>query len=105
MLLNCDRNRMNGPRFVPSGNRLDPYSCSRLATSPASRPFVALVLSCLMTSSAVMACHVDTSLADLTFEAASMAISPLLFPGSFCDSAASPLTRRSNSLRRSSSTD
>ena len=25
MLLNCDRNRMNAPRFVPSGNRLDPY--------------------------------------------------------------------------------
>jgi hypothetical protein len=49
---------------------------------------VALVLSRLMTSSAVMACHVDTSLADLTFEAASMSISPLLFPGSFCDSAA-----------------
>jgi len=81
MLLNCDRNRMNGPRLVPSGNRLDPYFCSRLATSPASRPFLALVLSRFMTSSVVMACQVETSLADLTFEAASMSISPLLLPG------------------------
>src|ERR1700733_6321317 len=76
MLLNCDRNRMNGPRFVPSGNRLDPYFCSRLATSPASRPFAALVLSRFMTSSVVMACQV-WSLADLTSEAASISISPL----------------------------
>ena len=78
MLLNCDRNRMNGPRFVPSGNRLDPYLFSRLATSPSSRPLFASVLIRFITSSAVMACQGDTSPAGFTIEAASMSISPLL---------------------------
>src|SRR6516225_7174968 len=85
MLLNCDRNRMNGPRFLPSGNRFGPYFCRRLAASPASRPFLVLVLSRFITSSAVIACQVDTSLAVLTFEAASICIRPRFCADPFCD--------------------
>src|SRR5262245_1979007 len=67
---------MSGPRFLPSGNRLDPYSRRRRAASVASKPLSLLVLNWLTTSSAVMACQRGASLADVIFEAAFIRIGP-----------------------------
>src|SRR5262245_7968774 len=72
MLLSCDRKRMSGPRFFPAGRRLGPYFCRRLAASPASRPFMVLVLSRFTTSSAARACQAVVLLAGLAFSAAFM---------------------------------
>ena len=40
MLLNWARNRMNGPRFLPSGRRLGPYFWSRVEASAAVETFL-----------------------------------------------------------------
>src|SRR5262245_53146323 len=61
MLLNWDRTRMNGPRFLPSGSRLGPNFCSRADASLAASPVSLLVLSRLETSAADIACQLTTS--------------------------------------------
>src|SRR5215470_11158402 len=58
MLLNCARNRMSGPRFLPSGRRFGPYFWSRLEASAVSRPIFMLVVSRFIASSADIACQV-----------------------------------------------
>src|SRR5262249_889995 len=72
MLLNWDRNRMSGPRFLPSGKRLGPYFCRRLEASPAWRPFPLSVVSRFTTSSTDIECQAATSLAAFTFAAVLM---------------------------------
>jgi len=67
MLLNWDRNRMNGPRFLPSGKRFGPYFCSWLEASPAPRPFSISVVRRLTTWSTVMVCQVIPSAVGLAF--------------------------------------
>src|SRR5262249_9583342 len=57
MLLNCMRNRMNGPRLRPSGNLLGPYVSSRLSTSEKERPDCRLLSKRRSTSSAAIACQ------------------------------------------------
>src|SRR5262245_25444942 len=61
MLLNCDRSRMSGPRFLPSGNRLGPYFCRRFAASDTSRPFPVSVVRRFAASSADIACQAPSS--------------------------------------------
>src|SRR5690349_18338843 len=70
MLLNWASNRMNGPRFFPSGRRFGPYFCSRVAASAASSPFSLLVPSRLTTSAADIACHAAASPSVYAFVAA-----------------------------------
>ena len=65
---------MNGPRFLPSGNRLGPYFCRRVVASAASRPLPASVARRFNTSSADIACHAATSLAVLGFAAVLMLV-------------------------------
>src|SRR5215831_16419655 len=74
MLLNWEMNRMNGPRFLPSGKRLGPYFCKRVEASPVSRPFTMLVSSRLSTSSTAKACQGVGPAADLGFPAASISL-------------------------------
>src|SRR5262252_8812423 len=74
MLLNWEMNRMNGPRFLPSGKRLGPYFCKRVEASPPSRPFPVLVVSRLSTSSTAKACQGVGPAADLGFTAASISL-------------------------------
>src|SRR5262249_44639091 len=74
MLLNWARNRMNGPRFLPSGRRFGPYFRSRAEASTASSPFSSLVASCFTTSSADIACHVAATLSVLSLIATLMAL-------------------------------
>src|SRR5262249_23682670 len=73
MLLNWARNRMTGPRFLPSGKRLGPYFCRRLAASVASRPFPVSVVSRFAASCADIACQA-TSLAAFAFAAVPMLV-------------------------------
>src|ERR1700761_9087108 len=70
MLLNCERNLANGPRFLPSGKRLGPYFCNRAAASAGSRPFAESVVSRPTTSSGSIACQATTSLSGLVAFAA-----------------------------------
>src|SRR5215470_14241539 len=72
MLLNWDRNRMNGPRFLPSGKRLGPYFCRRVDASLAARPFPTSAVSRFTTSSTDIACQGATSLAAFAFAAVLM---------------------------------
>src|SRR5215813_15510058 len=74
MLLNWEMNRMNGPRFLPSGRRLGPYLRRRVEASPPSRPFPVLVVSRLSTSSTAKACHGVAPAADLGFTATSISL-------------------------------
>src|SRR5262245_25747461 len=74
MLLNWEMNRMNGPRFLPSGKRLGPYFCKLLEASPVSRPLTMLVASRLSTSSTAKACQGVGPAADLGFNAASISL-------------------------------
>src|SRR6516225_9176178 len=67
MLLNWAMNRMNGPRFLPSGKRFGPYFSSRLEPSPASRPFSVSVVRRLTTWSTAMVCQVIPSAVGLAF--------------------------------------
>ena len=76
MLLNWAMNRMNGPRFLPSGRRLGPYFCRRAAASPASRPCSVLVASRLSTSSTVIACQAVPSAVVSALTAAAISSSP-----------------------------
>src|SRR4029077_2049752 len=69
MLLNCDRNRMNGPRFLPSGSRFGPYFCRRFAASAASKPLPASVLRRFATSSTAIPCQAMASAVGLAFAA------------------------------------
>jgi hypothetical protein len=55
--LNWAKNRINGPRFLPSGKRFSPCVFNRFEASTASRPFAALAASCLKTSSIDIACE------------------------------------------------
>src|SRR5262249_31484851 len=73
MLLNWARNRMTGPRFLPSGKRLGPYFCRRLAASVVSRPFPVSMVSRFAASSADIACQA-TSLAAFAFAAVPMLV-------------------------------
>src|SRR5215468_8705809 len=61
MLLNWARNRMNGPRFLPSGRRFGPYFWSRAEASAVSSPFSLSVVSRLTTSPSDIACHAAAS--------------------------------------------
>src|SRR6266478_3433787 len=69
MLLNCDRNRMNGPRFLPSGSRFGPYFCRRFAASAASKPLPASVVRRFATSSTAIPCQAMASAVGLAFAA------------------------------------
>src|SRR5262249_19889024 len=62
-LLNWAKNRINGPRFLPSGKRFGPYVFKRFEASTASRPFPATVASCRKTSSRDTACQAADLLA------------------------------------------
>src|SRR5579863_7082372 len=77
MLLNWARNRISGPRFLPSGRRFGPCFCSRVAASVASSPFSRLVASCLTTASADIACHAEALLAVDALIATRMLCPPL----------------------------
>src|SRR5215471_8040712 len=70
MLLNCDRNRMNGPRLLPSGKRLGPYFCRRFAASREARPFPMSVARRFTTSSTATACQVIPSAVESAFAVA-----------------------------------
>src|SRR6516165_6893235 len=70
MLLNWDRNRMNGPRFLPSGKRLGPYFCRRVDASLAARPFPLSVVSRFTTSSTDSACQAIPSAVESAFAVA-----------------------------------
>src|SRR5215813_4414488 len=61
MLLNCEKNLVNGPRLRPSGKRLGPYFSSRAEASDGSRPVSELVTSRVTTSACDMACQAATS--------------------------------------------
>src|SRR5262249_45057551 len=61
MLLNCDRNRNNGPRFFPSGKRLAPYFCRRFSASAVSRPLRGSVVRRFANSATEIACQATSS--------------------------------------------
>src|SRR5215468_6506293 len=72
MLWNWARNRLHGPRFLPSGKRLGPYWCSRVEAAPASRPVPRLVPNRLSTSSTAKACQAVAPAPALEFTVASI---------------------------------
>src|SRR5262245_23415128 len=77
MLLNCAKNLVNGPRFLPSGKRFGPYCWSRAEDSGRLRPFSELVTSRLTTSACDMACQAATSLSVFVFTVVLMDATPL----------------------------
>src|SRR4029077_7251439 len=72
MLLNWEMNRINAPRFLPSGKRLGPYFWRRVDASPTAKPFSVLVVSRFSTSSTVRACQGAAPAVDVEFTAASI---------------------------------
>jgi hypothetical protein len=69
-------NRINGPRFLPSGKRLGPYFWRRVDASPTARPFSVLVVSRFSTSWTVRACQGTATAIDVEFTAASICFFP-----------------------------
>src|SRR5262245_62769193 len=67
MLLNWEKNLVNGPRFFPAGKRFGPCFWIRVEASDRVRPFSALVTSRSTTSARGIACQAVVSLSVVAF--------------------------------------